>query len=249
MYAKLSEGAGNKVSLTFDGKPRDVTVSGAVAWDAGHVSAKAFRKQPGVAVELPDIGDFEREQGFSYGAWVKVPKVPSGAIFARMDDQHDFRGWDLWLQNGRIGTHIINKWPNDALKVVSKNPVKPGQWTHVFVTYDGSGRGEGVRVYINGVSQETEFEANALRSTIRTTVPLKIGQRHSTSPLDGLDLQDVRIYGRTLPPVEVQRLAKATRAAGSPRSQPPRGRPARRMSCSTGGSSDWMSGSRGLPIS
>jgi hypothetical protein len=211
LHAKLSEGAGDRVHLTLDGKPRDVTVAGA-AWDAGHVAAKSFRKQPGTALELADAGDFEKDKGFSYGAWVRVPKAPSGAIFARMDDQHDFRGWDLWIQNGRVGAHIINKWPQDALKVVSKNPVKAGQWVHVFVTYDGTGRAEGVRVYINGVSQETEFEANALKSTIRTTVPLKFGQRHTTSPLDGLDLQDVRLYGRTVPPAEVEQLAKATRA-------------------------------------
>src|SRR5581483_3026743 len=36
LHAKLSEGAGNKVSLTVDGRPREVAVSGSVAWDAGH---------------------------------------------------------------------------------------------------------------------------------------------------------------------------------------------------------------------
>jgi len=212
LHLKLNEGAGDTVRMTYDGKPREVTVPGAVAWDAGHVAARAFRKQPGTALELADVGEFEKDQGFSYGAWVKLPKVPFGAIFARMDDQHDYRGWDLWVQNGRVGTHIVHKWPEDALKVVSKNPVKPGQWTHVFVTYDGSRRAEGVRVYINGASQETEFEANALRSSIRTTVPWKVGQRNTTAALDGLDVQDVRLYGRTLPPAEVEQLARATRA-------------------------------------
>jgi hypothetical protein len=212
LHAKLSDGTGNKVNLTLDGKPREVTVAGAVAWDAGHVAAKSFRKQPGTALALAEAGEFEKDQGFSYGAWVRLPKVPSGAIFARMDDLHDYRGWDLWVQNGGVGAHIINRWPQDALKVVSKNPVKVGQWTHVFVTYDGSGRAEGVRVYINGVPQGTDVEANALRSTIRTGVPLTFGQRHTTAALDGLDLQDVRLYGRTLPPAEVERLAKATRA-------------------------------------
>jgi hypothetical protein len=70
-----------------------------------------------------------------------------------------------------------------------------------------------VKVYINGVPQETDVEANALKSTIRTTVPLKVGQRHSTSPVDGTSIQDLRIYGHTLPPAEVEKLAKATRAA------------------------------------
>jgi hypothetical protein len=211
-HARLSEGKGNKVTVALDGKPRDVTLPATAAWDAGHVAAKAFRKQPGTALEVAGAGDFAKDKGFSYGAWVKLPKVPSGAIFARMDDQHDYRGWDLWVQNGRIGTHIIHKWPGDALKVVSKGPVKNRQWAHVFVTYDGSGRGEGVTIYVNGEPQETEFEANALKSTIRTTVPFKVGQRHTSSAIDGLDLQDLRLYGRALSAAEVGRLAKATRA-------------------------------------
>src|SRR5207237_2509745 len=133
------------------------------------------------------------------GAWVKLTKrVPGGAVFARMDDQHDFRGWDLWIQNERVGAHIINKWPDDALKVVSKNPLKLNQWNHVFVTYDGSAKAAGVKVFINGVPQETNVEADALKNSIRTAVPLKLGQRHSTSRLDNLLLQDVRIYGRAL---------------------------------------------------
>ncbi|MGH7169077.1 MAG: DUF1553 domain-containing protein, partial [Gemmataceae bacterium] len=137
----------------------------------------------------------------------------SGAIFARMDDKNDFRGWDLWVQNGRVGDHIVHKWQEDALKVVSRKPVKTGQWNHLFITYDGSGQPGGVKVYINGVPQETTIEARSLRSTIRTTVPLKIGQRHSTSRIDGLVLQDMRLYGRTLSGLEVEQLVKGSRAA------------------------------------
>ena len=139
--------------------------------------------------------------------------TPGGAVFARMDDQHDFRGWDLWVQGDRVGAHIINKWPQDALKVVSKNPVKVGQWNHLFISYDGSGKASGVHVYVNGVAQETTVEADQLKSTIRTTVPLTIAQRHTTSRLDDVVLQDLRIYGRALSPEEVGRLARSTRAA------------------------------------
>jgi hypothetical protein len=256
-HARLSEGTGNKVSVTLDGKPHEVALSGAVAgpahlvaqafaaqglvpagaplspmaqvlaaskavtldafapaiaWDAGHVAAKAFRKQPGTALELAKVGDFEKSQAFSYGAWVKLPKVTFGSVFARMDDKHDYRGWDLWVENGRIATHIINRWPQNALKVASKSAVKNGRWAHVFITYDGSGRGEGVRIYINGEPQETEINVNALKGSIRTGVPFKVGQRHSGQAIDGLDVQDVRVYGRALPPAEVERLARATRA-------------------------------------
>jgi hypothetical protein len=213
-HAGLSEGSGATVHLTVDGAPRVTTLPGGVGWEPGHVADKAFKCQAGGTLAVDDAGDFEKDKGFSYGAWVKLTKnAPSGAIFARMDDQHDFRGWDLWIQGGRVGAHIIHKWQEDALKVVSRNPVKVGQWNHLFITYDGSGRPDGVKVYVNGVPQETNVEAGSLRNTIRTTVPLKVGQRHTSSRLDGVVLQDMRLYDRTLSAPEVDRLVKGTRAA------------------------------------
>src|SRR5262249_20843849 len=77
----------------------------------------------------------------------------------------------------------------------------------------GSGRPGGVKVFVNGVPQETNVEAGSLRNTIRTTVPLKVGQRHTTSRLDGVVLQDMRLYDRTLSVGEVERLVKGTRGA------------------------------------
>src|SRR5262249_8675392 len=131
----------------------------------------------------------------------------------RMDDQHDFRGWDLWVEGGRVGAHIIHQWPGDALKVVAQTPLKPGQWHHGFVTYDGSAKAAGVRVYVDGVAQPTTPQADALKNSIRTTVPWKLAQRHTTSRIDELLIQDVRIYTRTLPAAEVERLARSGRAA------------------------------------
>jgi hypothetical protein len=83
----------------------------------------------------------------------------------------------------------------------------------VFLTYDGSAQVGGVKVYINGQPQAVNVEANALKSTIRTQVPFKLAQRHSTSRLDDLLIEDVRIYGRALLPADVLKLAQTTRAA------------------------------------
>ena len=71
----------------------------------------------------------------------------------------------------------------------------------------------GVKVYYNGELQETDVEADALKSSIRTTVPFKIGQRNTSERLQGVMLQDLRLYSRTLSAAEVGQLAKAVRAA------------------------------------
>ena len=213
-YAELNGGGDNSFAATFDGQPRTVASSAQLTWQAGHVAAQALMTKPGVIAEIADVGDLEKDQAFSYGAWVKLATTEgSGAIFARMDDQHDFRGWDLWVEGGKVGCHIINHWQDDALKVVSNNPIKANEWTHVFVTYDGSAKVEGVKVYVNGQPQPVGVQANALKSTIRTDVPFKLAQRHSTSRLDEMLIEDVRIYGRALPPDDVQKLAQTTRAA------------------------------------
>jgi hypothetical protein len=210
-HAPLAEGSGNKIKLTVDGKPREVTVADGVAWDAGHLSPQALKVQPGAAVEIADAGDFDTQRPFSFGGWVKPATVNgSGALLARMDDQHDFRGWDLWIENGRVGTHIISKWPEAAVKLVSQSPIKAGEWTHVLVTYDGSVKAAGVKVFINGQPQPVNVSADSLKDTIRTTVPLKIGQRHSSARVNDVMLQDLRVYQRVLPEAEVGQLAKAS---------------------------------------
>jgi hypothetical protein len=136
----------------------------------------------------------------------------TGAIFSRMDEGNDFRGWDLWLQGNLVGTHIIHKWPDDAVKVVATTPLKPRQWYHIFVTYDGSGKPEGVKIYIDGVVQSFTVEASSLRNTIRTNVPFKLAQRNNSSRVDNVALQDLRIYSRKLTPNEVEALARSSKA-------------------------------------
>lgn len=212
-HALLAEGSGNTLYVAADGRPKAVPAP-AAAWSPGHVAAKAFRSQAEGVVQVPEAGDFDKGQPFSYGAWVKIPKADAtGAIMARMDDQHDFSGWDLWFENGRIGTHIIQKWPGKALKVLAKAQPKAGEWAHLLATYDGSGKAAGVKLYINGLPQEPEVKADTLNDgSIHTDVPFKLAQRQATSPLVGLELQDVRIYGRALPSEEVGRLAMTTRA-------------------------------------
>jgi hypothetical protein len=214
LHAPLNEGAGKAVKVVIGGTPREVTLVNGIAWDAGRLSSKAFKSEPGGTIEVADAGDLEKDQGFSYGAWVKVTKMDqSGAVIARMDERADYRGWDLWFEGGKVGCHLINRWPSDALKVVTQATLKPGEWTHVFLTYDGSAKVSGVQIYLNGVHQQTETQADALKDTIRTPVPLKVGQRHVGQRLEGLSLQDLRLYGRALSAAEVAQLARSARAA------------------------------------
>src|SRR5690606_809025 len=121
----------------------------------------------GAAAEFGDVGDFEKDQAFTTSGWLRLPAAETfGAIAARMDREQGYRGWDFWAQRRQIGAHIINQWPENGLKVVGKNQIPANEWTHVAVTYDGSGKAAGVKIYYNGQLQESAVENDKLSATI-----------------------------------------------------------------------------------
>ena len=213
-YAPLSEGKGSNVAVLVGATPRIVALASDAAWVPGEIADKALTAKAKMPFEIADAGDLDSQQQFSYGAWIKLPgKVGFGAVMARMDDGHDFRGWDLCLQNDRPGAHLINRWPDNAIKIVSRTAIQPGKWHHVMVTYDGSRQAAGARIYIDGKPQPVVVESDSLKDTMRTRVPLKIAQRHTSSQINGVALQDVRIYNRKLSDNEIEQLGSAARLA------------------------------------
>jgi hypothetical protein len=212
-HAPLNEGQGREVHADVNGATLQLASTTDLGWEEGQVAAKAYKRMPNNLLQCATAGDFERDQSFSYAAWVKIPGNITASIVSRMDDKSDFRGWDFWLENGRVGTHIISKWPENALKTVSNDTLSAGKWHHVCVTYGGGSNTNSIHIYVDGVLQITTDQANSLKGSIRTGVSFKIGQRSYSSGADGASIQDVRLYGRALTPEEVRLLGTGARAA------------------------------------
>ena len=147
---------------------------------------------------------FERTDRFSYGCWVRTSG--DGAILSKMDDNAAYRGLDILLSAMKVSVHLVHNWPENAVKVETQQALPKDMWTHIFVTYDGSSKASGIKVYINGRNVALDVREDRLKDTIGTTQPLRIGKRSTSSALKG-ELADVRIYPRTLRPDEVEALA------------------------------------------
>ena len=149
---------------------------------------------------------FDRTSRFSFGAWVRPAGREPMAILSRMDDAAAFRGWDLYLGDGRVFVHLIHQWEGNAIRVNTKAaPIQPDQWRHVFATYDGSGKAAGVRIYVDGKPQELVRTHDSLTGSILVEGPVHVGRRNPGAPYRGL-VEDVRIYGRELTSTEVDAL-------------------------------------------
>lgn len=213
LHAPLSQGAGPAVLAVEDGRLRQQVAAADFTWGAGHVAPYALQVSGQATAEWASAGNFERDQAFSVAAWVWLPADNTGgSIVARMDDGKDFRGWDLWLEGNRLGAHVINKWPENALKVVTGPAIPKETWTHVVFTYDGSSQADGLQFYVNGTRRTERNVANSnLTESILTEVPLKLGMRHNSSRIDGARMNDVRVYSSKLLEEQCRALALHSR--------------------------------------
>jgi hypothetical protein len=99
------------------------------------------------------------------------------------------------------------------LKVVTRQPLAGNAWRALTVTYDGSSKAAGLRVYLDGAEMALDVELDVLHDTVRTDEPLHIGKGGGSSPFHGL-LDDVRVYDTALDAADVARLSRGDDALG-----------------------------------
>ncbi len=86
---------------------------------------KALKFDGKMHIDLGQLVAFERTNAFSYGAWVKVQS--NGAILSKMEKKPGYRGFDLLANDGRFEVHLVHQYPDNAIKVKTKDKfdVKP----------------------------------------------------------------------------------------------------------------------------
>ncbi len=206
LHWTLNETTGSELTEQRD-PTRKGQVVGKAEWTAGKLDG-ALKFDGNTHVEVGDLANFDRTDKFSYGAWVNVADKEAATVLSRMDDATAHRGYDLLLVGGKLTAHLVYRWPDEALHVVSKVEVPVGKWTHVFATYDGSSKAEGFKLYIDGKRSDVEITNNLLTASPKTTKPLRIGRRTNGAPFRGL-IDEVRLYDRELTAEEVSAVSES----------------------------------------
>ena len=211
VHLPLNEKETNQIK-TAAGSVKSIQLAASPEWTDGELGPALVLKKD-ATLNLGDQGDFEKTNAFSYGCWMRASKTDGDAgIITRMENKDDYRGWDLYQNNKRVAVHFAHKWPDDAFKVSTKLEVlKDKAWHHVFVTYNGSGKAKGVKLYVDGVEANVKVDKDELKGSIRTKAPLLVGERTGGHVFERGRVQDVRVYGRKLDSAEVKSLAKVAR--------------------------------------
>jgi hypothetical protein len=162
---------------------------------------------------FPSAGGFTRPDPFSLSLWLQTPAhAPRMVVVHKSMAPIDAgsRGYEILLEDGRVAFGLHHTWPANSLKVVTKDAVPLNEWTHVTVTYDGSSKAAGARVFINGAAAEVEIVRDGLFKDIiygGEEPPLTIGHRFRDNGFKGGRVDEFRVFNRALTPLEVARVA------------------------------------------
>ncbi len=194
------------------------TTGSPIIWGEGTWFWPYMRMDVSTKLEAPDAGDVDTSDPFTVATWVrpylrpleaKDKKRPSGVFLSRADAGQKQRGWQLRADKGKLAFTLANEAPANAITIetVEKQALVVGRWNHVAVTYDGKGRASGLKLYIDGQPQQVKVVKDALKGSIRTTVPMTFGAMYPDGePLRQSSFMDFRFYGRCLLPEETSRL-------------------------------------------
>ncbi len=169
-------------------------------------SGKAIQFTGDDELDIPNvIGSFQPWDQYSVVFWLRIPEALTNAIIFHRSAGTDvgFHGTELTLEDGKLFFAIKRFWPGNALAVRSRQIVPRDQWVQIGVSYDGSSDAAGMRLFVDGVENNSEIVRNHLyKSPENGGSGLAFGARFRSPGLKGAQLDELRIYDRPLAPVE-----------------------------------------------
>ena len=167
---------------------------------------------------------FDYLDSFSLGAWI-YPTSGDGAIISSVQDQVQGSGHGLYLRNGRLRVHFTKRWSDLGLRLETEKPLELNRWQHVLMTYDGKRKAEGLKLYVNGVSQRKRVLFDKMLWPMGGAESFRIGAGEGTGDRFQGYIDEVRVYRRMLSAEEaavlVLRRTVSEIAASSPEARSP----------------------------
>ena len=180
------------------------------------------------SVVHPGVPIFARTDPFSLAVRLQPAELQDRAVVlhqSRAWTDAGSRGFELTLDRGRPVFALVHFWPGNAVAVRAVKPLPLAAWSQLVITYDGSSRATGIRLYLNGAPLATEVIRDRLYKDI-TYDPaagdnvgeqprLTIGARFRDSGFRNGLIDDLQIFSTELTAAEVTVMAGRRPSSGA----------------------------------
>ena len=139
---------------------------------------------------------------------VPGPILINSALIAKISDQPSLPGYTLEYIQGSFGIYVISDWQfwsnSSAIEARTLKIYEAGVRNHVIMTYDGSAKIAGVKIYVDGVLEPLELRIDRLTGDIQNEKRLTIGSRGKNHQNFNGWLAEPRVYAACLTPIAKQ---------------------------------------------
>ncbi|MEN0047470.1 MAG: DUF1553 domain-containing protein [Bacteroidota bacterium] len=173
-------------------------------------------------LDLDKVGIFQRKDKFSIGLWVNLPNdLEEGVIFHKCKGTglHAYRGFHLYLKDNKLEVRFAHTWPDNAISKTTIQVIPKNQWVHLMLTYNGSSKADGIKLYLDGQEMAMEVEIDNLYKDIiffdyedviysKPLEPgIRIGGRWRGVGIKGGKVDEFLIYNKELSAIDILKVA------------------------------------------
>lgn len=202
---------GELVHFDFDADfadhgPRQVksNVTGKLSGGAG-VKGRALLLDATQYIDFPAPAPIERDRPFTLSVWINPGSSPQGCVASKQDSDADGRGFEVLWYKAQPRINLAHRYGSDGIEVVARDKFSGGQWRHLLVTYDGSSKAAGLKVYIDGKPSEVDVRRDTLSGSVASSEPWRIGWKGTGIGFEG-GMDEFRLFDRAISAEEVTAL-------------------------------------------
>lgn len=188
------------------GRWNSISLKGKAKFGWGVRGEGIYLTEGTATINNPSGLDFDTGQAFSACAWVNIIgfNTEFSDILSKMDVRPRYRGWEFGTfdtNGGGDGLHVLlsSAFDGGDYVMASANDVfKRKGWNFACFTYDGGGKAGGIRIYYNGIEQNTGIDRDSLTGSILNTEGVALGSRGGRELNLNGSMDGVAIYSREL---------------------------------------------------
>jgi hypothetical protein len=156
--------------------------------------------------KLPEFKQLGRFDPFTFSAHLRLGEKNARATVLHSTGFYtgdgDATGVELLVVHGKLRWSMIHLWPNSAASVETTAELPVGAWQRVTVTYDGSSKAAGLRIYVDGREAKTTVVRDTLNAKPRDNA-LEIGSRSRDAGFRNGSLDEIQLWRQALTSAEV----------------------------------------------
>ena len=160
-----------------------------------------------------EVGWYERTDPFSISLWLRPDTIYSEvSVFTHSEDLRlGFKGYSLHLKDNHLQFMMAHSWPQNSIQVTSENPLDLKEWSMVTITYDGSSKANGVKIFVNDKSVELETDFDNLYKGILFEwnihtygfTGIEFGSRNKLIPFKKGGIDEFMVFDEELSELEI----------------------------------------------